>query len=152
MRFFLPIFLMTGLAPLASAQTVDATDPQALLQIIRSEGFRAELDRDSVGDPRISSASQGVSWNLWFYGCSDGNNCTSVQFQAGFDKSEPMDPSTVNEWNSDTRFCEAFLDEEGDPYLVMDVNMEGGVARENFADTVEIWDDILGDFVRYIDW
>jgi hypothetical protein len=139
-------------SPLAALfKTVDATDPARLAEILRDEGYRAKVERDDVGDPKISSSSQGVDWTIFFYDC-DGDRCKSIQFAIAFDTEDGVPLELVNRWNRDNRFAKAYLDDENDPFLEYDVNLVGGVTRNNFADTLGLWEGLLGNFMRHIDW
>ena len=40
--------------------------------------------------------------------------------------------AVVDHWNQTKRFASAYLDDEDDPFLQMDVNTEGGIAQANF--------------------
>jgi hypothetical protein len=50
------------------------------------------------------------------------------------------------------RFASAYLDDEGDPYLQMDINTEGGITQENFEKSLDLWQSLKGEFEKYIDF
>ncbi len=52
----------------------------------------------------------------------------------------------INAWNRDKRFGKAYLDDDGDPALEMNVNLRYGVSRKNFDDTVDFWRIVLKTF------
>jgi hypothetical protein len=122
--------------------------------LMQNWGFRAELSADNLGDPKISSKSNGVSFTLYTYGCDEQaiKQCTSVQLAVSFDKSSPLSVSQMNEWNKVQRYSVATLDDEGDPRLKMDVNVDGGVTEEGLRDSFDIWEKSLGKFLTHIDW
>ncbi|MCW4461136.1 YbjN domain-containing protein [Sphingomonas sp. BT-65] len=69
-----------------------------------------------------------------------------MQFYAGFSKTK-MDAAKMNEWNRDKRWGRAYIDKEGDPVIEMDINMApGGMERALFADSLDIWSKLLGEF------
>lgn len=146
--------LLLGAAGTASASPMITADPARIAGVLMEEGYRAEMDTDSQGDPLIRSASSGVNYSIYFYGCTNGFNCSEIQFSAGFD----LDPGAIglrdiNMWNSEKRFGQAFLDDEGDPYVQFDVNLgDGGVAEANFVDTLDFWNTVLGQFTTHINW
>ncbi len=116
-------------------------------------GYRAELTTDDQGDPKIKSSASGSNFSIFFYGCNDGSDCTSIQFSAGFDMDNGTTLTVANEWNAHKRYGQVYLDEENDPFLEMDVNLDGGgVSEETFRDTVGIWDKMLAEFQQHIDW
>lgn len=57
----------------------------------------------------------------------------------------------VNAWNSENNFSRAFLDDEGDPALVMEIDITGGVTRERLADALRTYLKLsLPSFERFM--
>lgn len=140
----------TALTTAASAsELIDATDPTEILNIARGFGS-ANLDKDSAGDPRITGRIDGYRYTLFFYGCTGGEKCTNLTFNAGWDL-ETFDLTRINDWNRERRYGRAYLDNEGDPIVEMDVNIEFGVSRTNFDDNFALWSSILKDFAEFVD-
>jgi len=131
----------------AAAETINARDPEVIAELLRKEGYQAKVDPKKEGeDPVITSAASGSTFGVYFYNCEKGKNCQSVQFYAGFQKPK-MDLKRVNDWNRDKRFGRAYIDKDGDAAIEMDVNIEpGGMPRELFADNLNIWSDLIGEF------
>lgn len=127
-------------------------DPAVIKTLLTEFGLVVEQDTDDMGDPRLSSRIEGTHFDVLFYDCTPGP-CQSIQFSAAFDMKEPMAPDALNAWNRDMRFGKAYLDDEGDPYVEMDINVDlDGIGRKNFDDTVDIWRTVLGEFRKYIGW
>lgn len=137
-----------SLAPgVAHAQDmVSAASPESIADVIRELGFQARMDKDGTGDPLIRSSANGVQFQIEFYGCTDNAQCESLRFYAGYDLREGTTLDVVNEWNKDKRFLSAYLDEEDDPYLQMDINTEGGISRVAFASSFEMWQSLKSEF------
>ena len=72
-------------APAASAQSVSAHDPQSVVSTLQDMGYRATLDTDSGGDPKVLSALNGINFSIYFYGCQDNAACRDLQFSSGFE-------------------------------------------------------------------
>lgn len=138
--------------PTGSGQLLQASDPDGLADAMRDHGYRAELTTDGQGDPRIKSATAGINFSVYFYGCTDGRECDAIQFSAGFDLETGSDAPAMNDWNKRKRFGKAYIDDENDPYLEMDLNFEGGMTRDNFRDNLVLWDSLVGDFKTHINW
>ncbi|MBL8560881.1 MAG: YbjN domain-containing protein [Gemmobacter sp.] len=134
------------------AQMVRAEAPEAMVALMQELGYRAELTTDGQGDPKIKSAAGGANFSVYFYGCSDHRGCRSVQFSAGFDTKDGSDLALMNDWNRHNRYGQASLDTENDPYIEMDIAMQGGLPRELFEANLSIWDNMLADFQRHIGW
>jgi len=143
-----------ALAPLgASAQSlVDATDVDIISALIQEEGYRAVVGTDGVGDPMITSSANGFEFDVYFYGCEDGENCRDIQFSAVFDMEDGMSLTSAQDFNLEKRWAKVYLDEESDPRLEMDVNMYGGVSATNFNDTLDWWVIIMQEFMDYIEY
>ncbi len=145
--------LLSGWAGIASAQVV-ASDPAGILKRLQNYGYPATMTTDNQGDPKIETRVSDTKFNVYFYGCDDNHaNCTAIQFGAGYDLKNGISALKINEWNRDQRFAKAYIDDESDPFLEMDVNMAAdGVGEKNFEDMVEIWRKQVENFEDYIDW
>lgn len=132
----------------ALAQNVTA-DPKAIAAILREQDFSATIKIDKEGDPLIEGQfEQGTRFNIYFYGCEKTVNCTSIQFVASFTNTKAGSAEMVK-WNTEYRFARAYLDQDGDPVIEMDLNLDkGGISRPLFDDHLDLWDTILA---RYSD-
>ncbi len=145
--------VLTAAATTASADQITATNPWNVMSAMQSFGLVATLTTDSAGDPKIESRVSRSQFNVYFYGCDDGKDCTSVQFSAGYNLDDGLSYARANAWNVDKRFTRVALDEESDPFLRMDVNLDyEGVGEDNFEDTLDLWRILIEDFEEFIDW
>jgi len=139
----------------ALAQQVTAKDPQSVARALVASGYRAEMKKDGEGDPMIMSASSGTKFGVFFYNCTNHANCATVQFHAGFDTDPGKAPSLekINAWNRTQRFGRAYLDNEGDPVIEMDIDLDdGGMSQPLFLDNLEFWVSVLAQFEKEIGW
>ncbi|MEM9148544.1 MAG: YbjN domain-containing protein [Pseudomonadota bacterium] len=127
---------------------VDGSDPAAILRAALAFG-EAEFDTDGEGDPMIRGDVGGYRYVVFFYGCSEGQNCTGLLLRAAF-VTLGQTEADMAEWNRTQRFGTAFLDEEGDPVLEMDLNLFGGVSPANLEDSFDWWRVIVGEFAKRI--
>lgn len=149
----MPTVFVLGLAfavEAAGQPVISAENPQQVAELIRDLGFQAKLETDNVGDPVIRSSSSGVEFSIYFYDCKNNKRCKSLHFTAGYDLDEGSSLEAMQQWNADKRFASAYLDDESDPFLQMDVNTEGGVTRENFESTFDLWQSLKGEFEGFI--
>src|SRR5262245_63466030 len=147
--------LLLGLALSAGSQAqtlVSAEDPNALVAIIQELGFQAKLETDDIGDPVIRSSSGGVDFRVYFYECKNNERCKSLHFSVGYDLAAGSSLDAMQEWNADKRFASAYLDEDRDPFLQMDVNTDGGITQENFENSFQLWQSLKGEFEQFIGW
>jgi hypothetical protein len=148
-RCFTAAALLAISAP-ALAQTVTA-DPQRLVSALQAAGYQADLGKDNTGDPMISSAAAGSKFVVLFYNCTDHTACQTIQFQTAWAMKNKPTLSAINEWNHGNRFARAYIDKEGDPGLMMDVNLDkGGMSPGLFRDNLEVWSAIVGAFKKAI--
>ena len=149
--FAAAVALAFGSAAGAAAPMVRAQDPQSLVNAMQKAGYKAELGTDKVGDPMISSGYSGSTFQVFFYNCTDHKACVTVQFHAGYDVNEALPLETLNAWNKSQRFGRAYLDQEDDPIVEMDVDLDdGGIAPLLFIDNLEFWTSSLGKFETHI--
>lgn len=140
------------LAPLPAAAQVMA-DPDVVATFLEDYGLKVTRDKDDQGDPMLSSRIEGIYFDVYFYGCTKGTDCDSIEFSALFSSDQPVDVSVANDWNRQGRFARAYIDEDGNPNLEFDVNLDfDGVGGKNFDDTIDIWRAALSDFRQHINW
>lgn len=147
LSYLVPLVLLP--LPLAAQDLVDATDPAAVLNIASGWGS-ALLETDSVGDPMIRGRIEGISYVVYFYGCTDGADCASIQMRAGW-LMDGVPVSAMNEWNRDRRFGKAYLDGDGDPVIEMNVNLAHGVSARNLDDTFAWYAGVIKEFTQFLE-
>jgi len=141
------------LAPAAQAEDLHKggmTGPEVVAWMQKA-GYKAELGKDDGGDPMISSAAEGQTFKVYFYDCEAGR-CKALQFSAGFDLKTPLTLDKINAWNRKNRYLKAYLDEDGDPYVQYDVNVNAGRTVEGLDDDFGVWTGMIGDFTTFIGW
>jgi len=143
--------LLTSPAPLAAQTLVDATSLDSIAEIAQSYG-EATLDTDNTGDPMISGLIGQTNYVVFFYGCTDNADCSTIQFMSSYTNIDGVDLDVVNTWNADKRFGKAYLDSDGDPVIEMNVNLWSGVSADNLNDTFDWWRVVLESFEEYIDF
>lgn len=144
--------VMTTTATIATAE-ITATNADVVMKAMQDFGLVATMGTDGEGDPKISSRVSDTKFSVYFYGCQENTNCTSVMIKAGYDLNTGISALKMNEWNREKRFTKAYIDDEGDPFLEMDVNLDyDGVGNKNFEDTLDWWRLLVEDFEEFIDW
>lgn len=98
---------------------------QQLIGILTEEGFSPKLTKPNV----IAVKMEGRS--VVFF-VSEGNN---VQAYAGF-KSPKASLNRINTWNKSKRYSRAYMDDDGDPVIELDLDLAGGVTKERIADYI----------------
>lgn len=143
------LLVLTLATPLQAAN-VDGRRPDQIVSILQGFGS-IENDQSQDGSPRLVGRIDGTRYGVYFYGCDDSRaNCNEIQFSAGWSGVE-INLAQINVWNSNKRYCRAYIDDEGDPMLELDINLRYGVTSENLADTVEYWQLCLNEFRKELD-
>jgi len=137
--------------PSSCTNIVDGSDPARIFHLARGHGS-AEIGTDSRGDPKIDGRMHGARYQIYFYGCKNGEQCSSVQFRAGFTQQAKQTVERMNEWNVSKRFGKAAIDKEGDATIELNVNLRGGVCNANFDETVGWWSTVLREFLQFINF
>jgi len=127
MRFILASVLLSLVAVPVLAQegknaaasegsgVITTLSPKAAEQILKGMGFEVEQPKEGV----FVFPLAGYKALLFL-----SKNRTSLQLYAGFKKKASV--AKVNEWNKSKRFSRAYIDDEGDPVIESDLDLEGG--------------------------
>lgn len=67
----------------AVADDLVPADPWEVIHVAREFG-PAEVGRDSLKDPQIVAATEGLNYRIDFYGCRLGRDCDTILFEARF--------------------------------------------------------------------
>lgn len=142
--------LAIGLAMPAAAAEVQAQDPDSVVWAMQKAGYKAELTKDSTGDPLIRSAANGSSFEVFFYNCTENRDCRTIQFHSAY-RDPDMTLQSINKWNADNRFGRAYIATTGSARVEMDLDLDdGGMSQELFEDNVEFWVSVMEDFEEQV--
>jgi hypothetical protein len=135
----------------AHAELVNASDPATIEAIVESQGWPATIVTKPGDDPYIESSRGGLKFLVLFMNCEDGKKCKTLQYYMGFSDAKDVSLDKLNKWNKDKRFARAYQDDEGDPVLEMDVDLDfAGIPRENVGETFNTWATLMDSFREYI--
>jgi len=148
---FLLMAFAQGGAPAAFADPLPdgGVTAQEVAAIMKSEDFPVEIGSDKDGDPLIRSSTKDVKFGVFFYGCNGKPRCDSIQFSAGFSV-KGMTPAKIAQWNRTKRFGRAWADDEADPWVEMDMDLEHGATTEAVANDLDRWIGVITEFQKYI--
>ncbi len=126
-----------------------ASNPATVVAALQETGYKAKLDKDNEGDPKISSSASGYDFDILFYGCKANKQCDSLQFRISFEKDGANTFELANKWNSTKRFSQASISDKGSFLADYDVTTVGGLTKTNFADVVDWWSVTLGNLKTF---
>lgn len=133
-----------------AAPLVRAAEPQSVVTALQNAGYKAVLSKDSDGDPKIESAAAGSKFIINFYGCAENKACRTLTFYAGWSDID-VSVDKINDWNKAKRFSRAYIDEDKDPVIEFDLDLDdGGMSEALFIDNVEFWETSVGGFKTHI--
>lgn len=140
--------------PAPAVLLIDASDHMNIADAITAAGFDNTIIANADGPVSITITAAGVPTSLFLNACDTDDACGIALFSAGFDTGRRNRPSadTIAAWNAKTVMTKAFVDEDGDPYLHMAINLKHGVSSDNFADTLTWWDAAVAQFMIEIDF
>ncbi len=136
----------------AHAELVNAKNPQAIKAIVESQGWPATLITKPDESPYLESNRNGLKFLVLFMNCDDEEkNCKTLQFYMGFSDAKDVSLDKLNTWNKDKRFARAYRDDEGDPVLEMDVDLDfAGIPRENVGESFNTWASLMDSFREFV--
>lgn len=130
---------------------LSAGDPPRIAAFLREIGYRANLTKDSDGDPLIETAMSGYNVKIFFMNCKSGASCEDIQFFVGIATRNKLGLAQVNDFNSRKRFMRLYLDKDRDPLMELDLSMIGpGVSAAAFRDTVQVFERLISDLDKLI--
>lgn len=124
---------------------VCASKPETIAAALQAAGYKAKADIDSTGDPSITSAASGYTFDVMFYGCEKHFKCDSLQFRTSWSNDPIHTAALANEWNRTKRFAQASVNDRREFVVSYDVSTIGGINKANFADTIEWWTSMLSE-------
>jgi hypothetical protein len=136
----------------AHAELVSAKDPAVIRQILEGQGLPAELRKSDDSPPYLESKHNGLKFLILFMNCDDSKrNCATVQFYMSFSDADNASLENLNNWNKDKRFARAYRDDEGDPVLEMDLDLDfDGLPRKNVGEAINTWKSLMDAFQKHV--
>ena len=148
----LTVAALAGLAWAASARVSQATVYNAvsgkeISAMLSTEGYRPTLGKADDGDPQIKFKVQGKEIYIDFYDCNKTEFCGSLNISTGWALKTKLAAAELNQWNADNRYIRVYTDEENDPFLEDDIDLDGGATMNNVKEFVKTYVSQLDDFV-----
>lgn len=129
--------------------SICASKPETIVAALQAAGYKAQLTKDNEGDPSVTSAAAGYTYDVLFYGCENHVRCDSLQFRLTFSPYENHTPDLANLWNRDKRLLKAEARADKRMVFNYDLSTVGGLNQANFTDTAEWWALMLGEIDKF---
>lgn len=133
----------------ASAQTLlTGADTSEILNAARGYGS-ATLTTQSNGDPQITGKIEGITYQIYFRNCTNNADCEDLNFYLGFLDLKPT-LEVINDWNFNKRFSRAYLDQDKDACIEMDLDLVKGVTADYLDSQFGLWAMVVGQFAEHV--
>jgi putative sensory transduction regulator len=140
--------LTLAMSVTAYAQDLTASNVDEILNAARGYGS-ATLTTQSNGDPQITGKTDGITYQIYFRNCTDNKNCEDLNFYLGFLDVKPT-LEVINDWNLNKRFSRAYLDQDQDACVEMDLDMVKGVNADYLDSQIGLWTLVVGQFADHV--
>ncbi|MBR7619131.1 YbjN domain-containing protein [Phenylobacterium sp. 20VBR1] len=120
-----------------------------IAQWLQGHGYKAKIHDDSSGTSIVTSASDGLNWDIYVYECNGAGRCPDLQYAAGWSGVTVAD-DTLNTWNRDNRYIRAYQGEKGSVWGEFDVDISPGGTWEQLDKTLDRWTGALPLFAKHI--
>lgn len=121
-------------------QVVDRISASQLKGIFQEQGYSYKLEPNGNILWRIEGVKAAVMRS------KDGNHLT---FRVYFGNSSTT-LAKINAWNKSKKFSRSYLDDDGDPVLQLDLELDGGVTMDRVADFLKTCRASLDAWVKEV--
>jgi nitrate reductase alpha subunit len=137
---FLVLALATTIPSAASAVTVTSDNAQTYVTALANNGYKAKIEKDSDGNPSITTSVGGNQVLLSFSSCTNGDHCQYVEListWSGVDDKTAI--SVVNKWNSEEHFASTVCNKSGKTVSLYHyiITSSAGISAESLVANLE---------------
>jgi hypothetical protein len=146
--------------PVASADGPDEAaairhlDPSVLASILTAADFSFEEVKDEQGDPllKVSPGDSGAAKiDMLFVGCGSDPSCEDVLLRATYSPNKPVALKVANDWNLRNRWARAYVNNNKEAVIEMDISAYGGIGRDAVEGMVNTFFKIVRDFSKELE-
>ena len=133
----------------AAAADFDATNPQALMEILGAAGAKVQTSRREDDAVFVSVISSVANFSMQFAGCTpQGRACRAVLLD------RPMGPGNltgaqVNAFNQTSVMCRLYQDRGGQAHVVYSAILFHTMTRDDAATHLIAWQGCLADSAEF---
>lgn len=123
-----------------SAVLVEQVDLQGMLSILTAAGMSGQIETNPDGSRFVLGKMEQGPFQMVPMQCErPGEACAAIRLYLGFAMREQPTLERVNAYNASTRDVRAYLDEDGDPAIEMDIPLSGGVSATYLTRRLATW-------------
>jgi hypothetical protein len=147
--------ILVGVAATGNARDIPAggLTYEEVASWLRASGYPATIKPDTSDGAKpyeriVSSSIDGINYDIYFYGCSDGR-CDSIQYAAGWPNPNGS-RDRINGWNTSKRYIRAYSTASGQFWAEYDIDVSPGGTYEQLDHTLSRWRAIIGEYKTYM--
>ena len=146
--------LLAGMASTAvAADMIDAAKPDSVTAFFFNKGIASKQITDSYGDPLVQLRQDDREYLVFFYGCTDGAACNSLQLYRGYETDGKVGQDVVNDLNLEIRYVKAAIDKEDDVVMMLDIfTGSNGVPADEFEMLFGLFTETVAEFEDTVGW
>lgn len=116
-----------------------AADERIIHQVLGEMELEYEVLLDEDGDPTWTFTHLGILITIVLYDEVTPGSYASLLFYAGWAVEDEVSLAMINNWNSQSRFGRAYVDDRGDPVIELDLLMAGGVTADTIQEYITVF-------------
>jgi len=141
----------TSLATVAADGSMYVAATEDLIhQTFAQMGIAYEQGLDSSGEPIWLFAHRGITAMILPHDRIEPGAYGSLLLYAAWSTETPFELSTANDWNRQARFGRAYVDDQCDPVIELDVLLSGGVTLETIKAYIDVFVDSALSLASFI--
>lgn len=150
LTFLILASLGAAAASPALARNVEANVEQ-IAYVMKAAGHNVEIQSSKTGR-FVLVRMESYTFGILPFSCEEAaTTCKSVQFFVAFSPQTKPTLDAMNTYARTHRWGRIYLDEEGDPAMEFDLDLEkGGMSAELFLDNIEYWDAVVVAYSKFV--
>ncbi|SMB83114.1 YbjN domain-containing protein [Deinococcus hopiensis] len=142
----LTLISAAGAQPTRAATVMTSVTPAELMKTLARAGLTVRSEAQD-GGPSLAFRVGNTTARVYLTDCASGR-CSTLTLSSGFDLDASPPLEKINAWNRGHSFAYAYLDEERDPFLQSDLDLDGGVTTAALEAWVKLYRQGLTEFVK----
>ena len=132
--------------PVAAQSIYTAATETLIRQVFAEMKIDYEQSVDDNGDPIWRYTHNEILATLVPYDPTSVGSYESLLFFAGWNTEGDFPLSAINEWNRTSRFGRAYVDDQGDPVVELDLLLAGGVTVQTIKEYIYVFTETVTSF------
>lgn len=133
----------------APSPAFDTTDPAALVALLTSGGFKAQIAKKEADTVLVSATSQAANFSIQFVQCdaATGKGCKAALFDSLAEGAPSM--AQINGYNQASALCRGYMDHAGKAHVTMALLLFPDETRAHEMTAVTAWAGCVTDFETF---